>query len=159
VGVGLGLEELFEKLSDGTTLKTVRINEIIRGSSAEQSGCLKLGDEVVEVSGALPPRYPVLGRPTCFAPWEWSMTDADYRARQVEGMNTASITLDQIRERIAGRRGTKISMSFCRKGDDGRPLDEFSILFKRGAWGPEHCVRTPEEKDMSIKSRGHSFGI
>jgi C-terminal processing protease CtpA/Prc len=68
----------------------------------------------------------------------------------VEGMHAAAMTLDQIRERIAGKRGSRVDLTFRRGESDA----EFTITFKRGAWGPEHCVVTPENLDMIDKSSG-----
>jgi len=35
----------------------------------------------------------------------------------------------------------------------GPKMTAYEIILKRGAWGPEHCVLTPEAKDMIERGR------
>ncbi len=75
---------------------------------------------------------------------------------EVEGMSTSGKTTDEIKTAIAGKRGTRIKITFRRPSD----LSDYTIVLKRGAWGPDHCAVTPEHMDMvdegrwpSVKSR------
>ena len=82
------------------------------GQSADLSGAIKVGDDLLEVDG-----IPCIG-----------------------------LTLDEIKAKVAGKRGTKVTMRMMRDAsDDGVQNGEiFSVCLKRGAWGPEHCVLEPE---------------
>lgn len=65
---------------------------------------------------------------------------------EVDGIPCIGLTLDEIKAKVAGKRGTKVTMRMMRDlTDDGVQNGEiFSICLKRGAWGPEHCVVEPE---------------
>jgi hypothetical protein len=66
--------------------------------------------------------------------------------REVDGIPCIGLTLDEIKAKVAGKRGTKVTMRMMRDDtDDGEQNGQiFSICLKRGAWGPEHCVLEPE---------------
>jgi len=120
-GVGMGLEETTEKLPTGGTVKTCKISGLLAGQSADLSGALKIGDDLLEVDG-----FPAIG-----------------------------MDLDQIRGKLYGKRGTKVTLRMMRdETDDGEQNgDMFNITLKRGAWGPEHAVLEPEDLDMVDEGR------
>jgi len=120
-GVGMGLEETTEKLPTGGTVKTCKISGLLAGQSADLSGALKIGDDLLEVDG-----FPAIG-----------------------------MDLDQIRDKLSGKRGTKVTLRMMRdETDDGEQNgDMFNITLKRGAWGPEHAVLEPEDLDMVDEGR------
>jgi C-terminal processing protease CtpA/Prc len=112
VGVGLGLEQTTEALPTGGTIRTTKICGMAPGLSADLSGALKIGDDLLEVDG-----IPCVG-----------------------------LTLDDIKAKMSGKRGTKTTIRVLRDTtDDGvQDGDIFNLTLKRGAWGPEHCVLEPE---------------
>ena len=69
--------------------------------------------------------------------------------------NEFGLTLDEIKAKVAGKRGTKVLLRMMRdETDDGiQNGDIFSLCLKRGSWGPEHCVLEPEDKDMIDQGR------
>ena len=56
------------------------------------------------------------------------------------------MTLDDLRTAIAGPRGSKVTLRFLREKAHDGVLDglEFTLVLKRGSWGPEHAVLAPE---------------
>jgi hypothetical protein len=90
------------------------------GLSADLSGALKIGDDLLEVDG-----IPCVG-----------------------------LTLDDIKAKMSGKRGTKTTIRVLRDTtDDGvQDGDIFNLTLKRGAWGPEHCVLEPEVFQFNLFS-------
>lgn len=74
---------------------------------------------------------------------------------EVDGIPCIGLTLDEIKAKVAGKRGTKVLLRMMRdETDDGiQNGDIFSLCLKRGSWGPEHCVLEPEDKDMIDQGR------
>jgi C-terminal processing protease CtpA/Prc len=68
---------------------------------------------------------------------------------EVDGMTAAGRTAEEIKTLIAGKRGTRIQLTFRRAEDQC----EYTIVLKRGAWGPEHCAVSPEHMDMADEGR------
>jgi C-terminal processing protease CtpA/Prc len=120
VGVGLGLEQTTEALPTGGTVRTTKICGMAPGLSADLSGALKIGDDLLEVDG-----IPCVG-----------------------------LTLDDIKAKMSGKRGTKTTIRVLRDTtDDGvQDGDIFNLTLKRGAWGPEHCVLEPEVFQFNLFS-------
>ena len=50
VGVGMGLEQTLESLPTGGTVKTTKVSGLAPGQSADLSGAIKIGDDLLEVS-------------------------------------------------------------------------------------------------------------
>jgi hypothetical protein len=100
------------------------------GLSADLSGVVRVGDELI----------------------------------QVQSIMVATIaTIAELNAIVAGNRGTQVALRFRRtmptdalarvsfsdkpsykKGDKF----DYRIVLKRGAWGPEHCIVSPEDLDM-----------
>jgi len=112
--------------------RQIRITGISSGLAADLSGVVHVGDIVLEVNG----------------------------------ISTEKLNLDQIKERVAGPRGSRVSIRFQRFQNEHVTIDHdgqinimrtageeegkavvFVATFKRGAWGPEHCLVSPEETD------------
>ena len=49
---------------------------------------------------------------------------------------------------MASRRGSTVLLGF--RSEDGQV---YQVLLKRGAFGPEHAVREPEQRDMADAGR------
>jgi hypothetical protein len=111
--------------------------------AAALSGVVRLGDVVLEVNGT----------PVSSA--------------------TRNMSLEEIKGLITGPRASRVSVKFQRcdnecavdqngqlcilraevaEGSEARTLI-FVATFKRGAWGPEHCIVTPEERDVLDQGR------
>lgn len=117
----VSLEQTTETLPTGGTVKTTKVSGMAPGQSADLSGALKVGDDLLEVDG-----IPAIG-----------------------------LTLDEIKAKVAGKRGTKVTLRMMRDetDDDVQNGEIFTLCLKRGAWGPEHCVLEPEDKDMIDEGR------
>jgi len=63
---------------------------------------------------------------------------------EVDGMSASGKTTDELKTIIAGKRGTRINITFKRAKDK----TDYTLVLKRGAWGPEHCAASPEHMDM-----------
>ena len=124
-GVGMGLEQTTVTLPTGGTISTCKVAGFVPGQSADLSGALKIGDDLLEVDG-----IPALG-----------------------------MSLDQIKGKLLGKRGTKVTLRMMRDlSDDGMQNGEmFNICLKRGAWGPEHAVLAPEVSTCSTCHLHKSF--
>ena len=75
---------------------------------------------------------------------------------QVNEFLTDDMSLPEVQAKVAGNRGTQVAFRFRRKIEDGESAGEtfdYRIVLKRGAWGPEHCVMTPEDLDMINEGR------
>eukprot|EP00277_Geminigera_cryophila_P033233 CAMPEP_0173117894 /NCGR_PEP_ID=MMETSP1102-20130122/50622_1 /TAXON_ID=49646 /ORGANISM="Geminigera sp., Strain Caron Lab Isolate" /LENGTH=1021 /DNA_ID=CAMNT_0014022717 /DNA_START=44 /DNA_END=3109 /DNA_ORIENTATION=+ len=70
----------------------------------------------------------------------------------IDGFGTLSMDLVDVRDRIAGPRGSRVCLKMLRPLDNGTGI-EYTIVLKRGAWGPEHAVVSPEDRDMIDKFR------
>jgi len=68
---------------------------------------------------------------------------------EVDGSLTAGQQLDAVKGRIAGKRGSKLTLKFAKKSTGV----EYVVLLKRGAWGAEHAVVAPEQNDMQDAGR------
>lgn len=68
---------------------------------------------------------------------------------EVDGTLTLGQKLDAVKARIAGKRGTRVRLRFGRKADG----EEYTVVLKRGAWGPEQAVVAPEHHDMMDAGR------
>jgi C-terminal processing protease CtpA/Prc len=68
---------------------------------------------------------------------------------EIDGMTAAGRTAEQMKSLIAGKRGTRIRMTFRRIEDQ----TEYTVVLKRGAWGAEHCAVSPEHMDMVDEGR------
>ncbi len=64
--------------------------------------------------------------------------------------------LDTVKSRIAGKRGSRIRLKFGRKQSG----EEYTVVLKRGAWGPEQAVVAPEHHDMMVlpAPKSHRLG-
>eukprot|EP00277_Geminigera_cryophila_P039855 CAMPEP_0173100998 /NCGR_PEP_ID=MMETSP1102-20130122/36558_1 /TAXON_ID=49646 /ORGANISM="Geminigera sp., Strain Caron Lab Isolate" /LENGTH=752 /DNA_ID=CAMNT_0013994589 /DNA_START=27 /DNA_END=2285 /DNA_ORIENTATION=- len=73
----------------------------------------------------------------------------------VDGVSCVGMSLDDLRSAISGVRGSKVTLKFVREKQHDSVLDgaEFSLVLKRGSWGPEHAVVVPEDLDMHDKGR------
>ncbi|EKX39790.1 hypothetical protein GUITHDRAFT_114039 [Guillardia theta CCMP2712] len=74
---------------------------------------------------------------------------------EVDGIPTNEMSLDDLRTRIAGPRGSRVTIKFLRDRiedgiQDGIP---YTITLKRGCWGAEHAVVSPEDRDMLDQGR------
>lgn len=69
---------------------------------------------------------------------------------EVDGINCVGLTLDELKAKIAGRRGTKVTLKMMRDTSDDNVQNgvQYMVTLKRGAWGPEHVVLSPEDRDM-----------
>jgi hypothetical protein len=70
---------------------------------------------------------------------------------QVNEYLSADLSLSEVQAAVAGNRGTQVAFRMRRKIEEGEQKGEtfdYRIVLKRGAWGPEHCVMTPEDLDM-----------
>jgi len=69
---------------------------------------------------------------------------------EVDGMSVNGMTMEETRAKLSGKRGSRITVKFMRDlTDDGEANgDTYTITLKRGAFGPEHAVLAPEDKDM-----------
>jgi hypothetical protein len=70
---------------------------------------------------------------------------------QVNEYLSADLSLSEVQVAVAGNRGTQVAFRMRRKIEEGEQKGEtfdYRIVLKRGAWGPEHCVMTPEDLDM-----------
>jgi len=67
----------------------------------------------------------------------------DDKVLQVDGMPSGGKTPEEIKAIIAGKRGTRVRLTFKRTGD----LSEYTVVLKRGAWGPEHVVFGTKSQD------------
>mmetsp|Transcript_24046 Transcript_24046/g.53965 ORF Transcript_24046/g.53965 Transcript_24046/m.53965 type:complete len:740 (-) Transcript_24046:52-2271(-) len=67
---------------------------------------------------------------------------------EVNGTPTAGMTLDELREKIAGPRGSRVIIKFLRNGKTAAATLVYNIALKRGSWGPEHAVVSSEDMDM-----------
>ena len=112
VGVGMALEETTSKLDTGRTHRMIRVTDLVPAMAAALSGAVRVGDVLVAI----------------------------------DGQGTDTMDLEGVRERVVGPRGSCVVFKFVR-GAAGVPLldgsgagVEFSVLLKRGAWGPEHAV-------------------
>ena len=56
------------------------------------------------------------------------------KVQQVDGIPAGGKTPEEIKTMIAGKRGTRVKLTFRRMQD----LSEYTVVLKRGAWGPEH---------------------
>ena len=107
----MALEETTAKLDTGRTHRMIRVTDLVPAMAAALSGAVRVGDVLVAI----------------------------------DGQGTDTMDMEGVRERVVGPRGSCVVFKFVR-GADGVPvLDEsagveFSILLKRGAWGPEHAV-------------------
>jgi hypothetical protein len=70
----------------------------------------------------------------------------------IDGFGTLSMDLVDVKDRIAGPRGSRVSFKMLRPLDGGTGI-EYTIVLKRGAWGAEHAVVSPEDRDMLDKHR------
>ncbi len=71
----------------------------------------------------------------------------------IDGFGTLSMDLVDVKDRIAGPRGSRVSLKMLRPLDGGDTGIEYTIVLKRGAWGAEHAVVSPEDRDMLDKQR------
>jgi hypothetical protein len=54
--------------------------------------------------------------------------------------------IDAVKARITGKRGSRIKLKLRRKRDG----EEYTVVLKRGAWGAEYAVVSPEQLDMLV---------
>ena len=108
----MALEETTSKLDTGRTHRMIRVTDLVPAMAAALSGAVRVGDVLVAI----------------------------------DGQGTDTMDLEGVRERVVGPRGSCVVFKFVR-GAAGVPLldgsgagVEFSVLLKRGAWGPEHAV-------------------
>ena len=108
----MALEETTSKLDTGRTHRVIRVTDLVPAMAAALSGAVRVGDVLVAI----------------------------------DGQGTDTMDLEGVRERVVGPRGSCVVFKFVR-GAAGVPLldgsgagVEFSVLLKRGAWGPEHAV-------------------
>uniref|UniRef100_A0A7S4PJ19 PDZ domain-containing protein n=1 Tax=Guillardia theta TaxID=55529 RepID=A0A7S4PJ19_GUITH len=106
-GIGMGISEVLEH-----STRIITVSDLAPGQSAQLSGAIRKGDELVAVDGVL----------------------------------AAGQTLDELKGRIAGRRGSKLTLTLKRTSaeDSFRNGREFSVTMKRGCFGPEHCIMEGE---------------
>jgi chromosome segregation ATPase len=118
-GVGMKLHESnsFKDPENGKMRRAITVGGMQPGLSADLSGVISIGDELMQVNEFL-----------C----------EDMRLEDVTG-------------RVVGNRGTQVLFRFRRYSKSGKrngqPM-EYKIVLKRGAWGPEHAVMSPEDIDM-----------
>jgi len=70
---------------------------------------------------------------------------------QVNEYLSDDLSLSEVQAAVAGNRGTQVALRMRRKIEEGEHKGEtfdYRVVLKRGAWGPEHCVMTPEDLDM-----------
>ena len=108
----MALEETTAKLDTGRTHRMIRVTDLVPAMAAALSGAVRVGDVLVAI----------------------------------DGQGTDTMDMEGVRERVVGPRGSCVVFKFVR-GAAGVPLldgsgagVEFSVLLKRGAWGPEHAV-------------------
>lgn len=121
-GVGMALVESKKKDKDGNMVKSITVSGMQPGISADLSGIVRIGDELLQVNEFL----------------------------------SEDMQLAEVQEKVAGNRGTQIAFRFRRRIESGEHKGEtfdYRIVLKRGAWGPEHCVMTPEDLDMVNEGR------
>ncbi|MGB1603152.1 MAG: hypothetical protein ACPIOQ_61040, partial [Promethearchaeia archaeon] len=73
---------------------------------------------------------------------------------QVNEFLAEDMSLPEMQNHVSGNRGTQVCFRFRREVPEGPKKGEsfeYRIVLKRGAWGPEHCVMTPEDLDMVDK--------
>ena len=143
VGIGLRLGELVPPAkSQGDHDKSwrqIRVTGISVGLAADLSGVVHVGDLIEEV----------------------------------DGVAVGQLALDEIKERIAGPRGSRVSLCFRRLDNETVCVDQhgcitvlradvadddvrgltFVATFRRGAWGKESCIVSPEDTDTIDKGR------
>jgi len=70
---------------------------------------------------------------------------------EIDHHTIVHMDIEEVRGRIAGKRGSRVVLTLTDR-DGGRNAylggKPFNIILKRGAWGPEHCVVEPEDRDM-----------
>jgi hypothetical protein len=71
---------------------------------------------------------------------------------QVDGLSTIAMDIQDVRERISGPRGSRVSLKLLRPLKNGTAF-EYSVLLKRGAWGAQHAVMSGEDRDMLDQNR------
>jgi C-terminal processing protease CtpA/Prc len=67
----------------------------------------------------------------------------------IDGMSAYGKSTDELKSIISGKRGTRVQVAFRR----GMDHSEYTLILKRGAWGPEHAVVSPEHMDMHDQGR------
>jgi hypothetical protein len=70
----------------------------------------------------------------------------------IDGFGTLAMDLTDVRDRISGPRGSRVCLKMLRPLDSGTGV-EYTVILKRGAWGPEHAMVSPEDRDILDKHR------
>ena len=72
---------------------------------------------------------------------------------QVDGIASSGKTTEEIKAIIAGKRGTRVRLTLRRTED----LTEYTVVLKRGAWGPEHVVVKTKSLDPAEPLSGREY--